>query len=147
MGLSFFPAKEIRRDLWVGSSADSRNAAFLKKHDIGLVVNATKTIPFASRHVLGYRVPVDDHPDDNPTMLEYLPITSRIIDETLQSGKGVLVHCYAGIQRSCAIAAAYLMYIGDCSTAREAMDAVREKKSEAFQPVPTFGRALHSFQR
>lgn len=147
MGMTFFfPAKEVSPRLWVGSSADSRNKAFLKKHDIGLVVNATKTIPFSSRHILGYRVPVDDHPDENDTMLEYFPITSRIIDETLKSGQGVLVHCYAGIQRSCAVAAAYLMHSTGCG-AKDAMATIQAQKTEAFQPVPTFGRALHAFGR
>jgi protein-tyrosine phosphatase len=147
MGMTFFfPAKEVAPRLWVGSSADSRNKAFLKKHDIGLVVNATRTIPFSSRHILGYRVPVDDHTDENETMLEYFPITSRIIDEALKSGQGVLVHCYAGIQRSCAVAAAYLMHSTGCS-AKDAMAKIQDKKSEAFQPVPTFGRALSRFGR
>lgn len=144
--MSFYPAREIRPNLWVGSSADSRDKKFLKDHDIELIVNATKTIPFSTKHIIGYRVPVDDHPDENDAMLEYFPITSMIIDETLKSGKGVLVHCYAGIQRSCAIAAAYLIY-KDRLRACQAMAAIKHKKAEAFSPVPTFGKALSLYAR
>jgi len=144
--MSFYPAREIRPNLWVGSSADSRDKKFLKQHDIQLIINATKTIPFSTKHILGYRVPVDDHPDENPNMIDYFPITSLIIDETLKSGKGVLVHCYAGIQRSCAVAAAYLIY-KDHIPARQAMDAVQRMKSEAFLPIPTFAKALETYAK
>jgi rhodanese-related sulfurtransferase len=144
--MNFYPAKEIIPGLWVGSSADSRNRVFLREKDIGLVVNASKTIPFTSRHILGYRVAVDDHPSENEAMVEYFPIACRLIDETLKSDKSVLVHCYAGVQRSCAIAACYLMYKNQNLTASDAIRRIKEKKPEAFEPRPTFWSALKEYR-
>lgn len=143
--MSFYPAREIIPNVWVGSAGDSRDIRFLRRHNIGLVINATKTIPFSSKYVLGYRVPVDDHPSENDRMAEYFPITSRIIDETLKTGKGVLIHCYAGIQRSCAVAAAYLMYKNEELSPKRAMTYIKSRKPEAFDSIPTFQRALYSF--
>lgn len=143
--MSFYAAREIIPGMWIGSSADSRNRVFLREHNIGLVVNASKTIPFTSRHILGYRVAVDDHPSENDAMLEYLPIACKLIDETLKSGKNVLVHCYAGVQRSCAIGAAYLMYKNPSLTAYDAIQRIKEKKPEAFEPRPTFWTALKDY--
>lgn len=144
--MSFYQAREVLPGLWVGSSADSRDKHFLSKHDIALVVNATKTIPFATSRILGFRVPVNDDPDENDNMLEYFNVTNRIIDDTLKSGKTVLVHCYAGIQRSCALAAAYIIYT-DNVPSRRAIAIIKQKKTEAFSPVPTFGKALDAFAR
>lgn len=118
----------------------------MKNRDIGLVVNATRTIPFTTRRILGFRVPVDDDPSENDTMLEYFPLTCRIIDDTLKSGKNVLCHCYAGIQRSCAIAAAYIIY-RDTASSKKAIALVKSRKQEAFSPEPTFGKALETFAK
>lgn len=143
--MSFYPAREIVPGVWVGSSADSRDRVFLREHDIGLVVNASKTIPFTSRHILGYRVAVDDHPAENDAMLDYFPIACKLIDETVKSGKSVLVHCFAGIQRSCAVGAAYLMYKNPSFTAPHAMQRIKDKKPEAFEPRATFWHALKEY--
>ena len=143
--MSFYQAREIVPGLWIGSSADSRSRVFLREHNIGLVINASKTIPFTSRNILGYRVAVDDHPSENDTMLEYFPITSKLIDETLKSGKCVLVHCFAGVQRSCAIGAAYLLFKNNTLTALDAIKRIKEKKPEAFEPRPTFWKALQAY--
>lgn len=141
---SFYPRRQVLNRMWVGSAADARDKAFLHSNNIGLVVNCSKTIPFVSEDILGHRVSVDDDSRYNDTMLRYLPSAVRAIDEALLSGKSVLVHCYAGIQRSCAVAAAYIMYkLG--LTAHEAMDSVRRAKKEAFTPVPTFKHALELY--
>lgn len=144
--MGFYPAREILPGLWVGSSADARDTKFLKNRDIQLVVNATKTIPFTSKRIMGFRVPVDDAFEENDAMLEYFSVTCRIIDDNLTAGKSVLVHCYAGIQRSCAIAAAYLICKYDM-TARQAIRFIKERKFEAFTPTPTFERALERFAK
>jgi protein-tyrosine phosphatase len=91
-------------------------------------------------------VAVDDHPSENEAMVEYFPIACRLIDETLKSDKSVLVHCYAGVQRSCAIAACYLMYKNQNLTASDAIRRIKEKKPEAFEPRPTFWNALKEYR-
>ena len=145
---AYFPAKEILPDLWIGSESDARSAAFFKKHDVRLVVNATRNVPFADRgaDVRGYQVPVNDDPADNDIMLRHLPIAVMVIDETLRYGHGVLVHCRAGMQRSAAVVAAYVMYKMGMS-ADEAMEFINYRKHETFWPVATFEPALRKFEK
>jgi len=138
---TFFQAKEIVPGVWIGSAADARNKIFMRRHNIGLVVNASKNIPFYFKHILGYRVAVDDDPSEHETMLEFVPTAVQLIDDTVRMGRGVLVHCYAGIQRSSTVVAAYLMKTKHM-TAVEAMRYIKDRKPEAFSPVPTFEHAL-----
>lgn len=145
--MGFFPAKQIQPGLWIGSEGDSQNAKFMAKHNIGLVVNCSKNIPF--KNVPGveqYRIPIDDAPSNNDVILSHFPITSRIIDSVLQRGKGVLVHCRAGMQRSAATVAAYLMYKYHISAAN-AMSSIKSIKHETFWPVPTFVTALQKYEK
>lgn len=144
--MGFFPAKEIRPGLFIGSEGDSQNPAFIKAHDIALVVNCSKTIPFLTMPGLEYyRIPIDDATSNTNVLLDHLPIVVRVIDTVLQRGKNVLVHCRAGMQRSAATVAAYLMYKYNLSAAN-AMSAIKSRKSETFWPTPTFGIALKRYE-
>lgn len=141
----FYPRKQITDGLWVGSAADARDAGFLRRERIGLVVNCTRTLPFLSKTILGFRVAVDDDPAEQEEMMRYIPNATVAIDDALNAGGNVLVHCYAGIQRSSTIAAAYLMFkLG--LTHEQAMAAVRKAKHEAFVPTPTFKHALQQYR-
>lgn len=143
---SFFPAKEIVPNLWIGSEGDSASTAFHRKHNIRLVVNASKNIPISAEgDVLSYRVPVDDDPGDNDVMLAHLPIVVLVIDDVLRYKHGVLVHCRAGMQRSAAVVAGYLMWKRGL-TADEAFEFINSKKHETFWPVPTFEPALRRWE-
>lgn len=143
---AFFPAKQIIRNLWIGSEGDSVDPSFFQAHNIRLVVNATGTIPFsAPPDVQTYRIPVNDHPSENETMLRHLPIVVLVIDDVLKYGHGVLVHCRAGMQRSAAVVAAYLMWKRGM-TANQAFDFINKRKHETFFPVPTFEQALRAWE-
>lgn len=142
---SHFPAKEIIPRLWIGSEVDARDRDFLAAHDIRLVVNATNNIPVSlPRGVASYRVPLDDHPSENEAMLRHLPIAVEAIDDVLRHGQGVLVHCRAGMQRSAAVVAAYLMWKRGL-TADQAFEFINRIKHETFYPVPTFEQALRAW--
>jgi protein-tyrosine phosphatase len=145
--MGFFPAKEIRPGLWIGSEGDSRNPDFMAKHNIAFVVNCSNNIPFTViPGVEYYRIPVDDAPSNSDVILSHWPIVVRAIDSVLQRGKGVLVHCRAGMQRSAGTVAAYLMYKYGLS-AKNAMAAIKQRKSETFWPTPTFGVALGKYEK
>jgi len=139
----FYPAKQIKPyKLWIGSKADSMNVKAAQRHHIGLVVNCTRDIPFSVPGVKRVRVPIDDMPDENPTLLKALPRAVRAIDLALSRGQGVLVHCYAGISRSASVVAAFLM-AREGLTPTQAMARIRKAKPETFKPranfLPTLG--------
>lgn len=145
--MGYFPAREIRPGLWIGSEGDSKSASFVEKHDIALVVNCSKTIPMLNLPgVEYYRIPIDDATDQNDTILSHFPVVVRAIDSVLQRGKGVLVHCRAGMQRSAATVAAYLMFKYGLS-AKNAIAAIKARKSETFWPTPTFAEALQKYEK
>ena len=145
--VGYFPAKEIRPGLWIGSEGDSANASFITDHDIGLVVNCSKTIPMLNvPGVEYYRIPIDDATSNNDVILSYFPVVVRAIDSVLQRGKGVLVHCRAGMQRSAATVAAYLMFKYGLG-AQNAMSAIKSRKNETFWPTPTFAVALKAYEK
>lgn len=142
----FFPAKQIIPNLWIGSERDAMSASFFKKHTIRLVVNATANIPFGEHADAGrYRIPVDDHPDENEVMLRHLPIVVPLIDDVLRHGHGVLVHCRAGMQRSATVVAAYLMWKRGLTT-DQALEFINKRKHETFWPVATFEKALRAWE-
>lgn len=144
----FYNAKQIVPNLWIGSASDAESLARAQKRNIRFVVNCSRDIPefLKSRSIAVYRIPVDDADDETQNLLGHLPSVVRAIDEVLAKNQGVLVHCYAGMQRSAATVAAYLMWKQGMS-AVDAMDFIRKKKKEAFTPRPTFLRALRKWGR
>jgi len=142
----YFPAKQIIKNLWIGSEGDSKDASFFKAHGVRLVVNATANIPVrVPAEVMSYRIPIDDHPSENETLLRHLPVVVVAIDDVLRHGQGVLVHCRAGMQRSAAVVAGYLMWKRGM-TANQAFEFINKKKHETFWPVPTFEGALRAWE-
>jgi len=143
---SYFPAKEIFPGLWIGSERDAKDPAFYADHDIAFVVNVTKNVPLLKvPGVQHYHIKVDDALDENPKLYSQFDVVVREIDAVLNRGKGVLVHCRAGMQRSAATVAAYLMYKYGL-TADEAMETIKKRKPETFFPRATFDRALRKWQ-
>lgn len=103
-----------------------------------------------------YRVPVDDALNENDHIIQHWRVLMPIIREYLYFKKPVLVHCYAGIQRSAATVAAYLMYDTYEHHKRtkrppppmrpiDALRFVKRKKPEAFASQPTFIEALKKY--
>ena len=127
--------------------SDARNPRFMRAKRIGLIVNASRHIPmyFPDSDVRTYRIPIDDDPRCNRTILRHWPVAVRAIDDMLRSGQGVLVHCRAGMQRSAAVVAAYLMWKRGL-TADQAFEYINKRKAETFWPVPTFEVALRAWE-
>ena len=64
-------------------------------------------------------------------MAKLLPQYVEIIDKSLTENKPVLVHCYAGRQRSASLIAAYLIYKYNY-TLDEAYKLIISKRPQAF---------------
>jgi predicted protein tyrosine phosphatase len=148
MTSSYYPSKQIvPYPIWIGSRGDSENAAFFNRHKISLVINCSRDIPFTfPGHVQTYRVNVHDNKTERATILQYWPDAVKAIENAVSKKNGVLVHCYAGMQRSTATVAAYLIWKEGIS-AQEAMQRIKKRKSEAFEPVPTFDDSLKEWER
>jgi len=108
------------------------------------IVNCTRDLPMVGR---GIRLPVDD--DRSPRamrgMREYLPRVISAIDSVRTSGGNVLVHCHAGMQRSPAVIAAYLMHTQGMGR-DEAIQFIRNRKPDAFLTGVNFYPVLKNFK-
>lgn len=130
--------------LYIGNYQDAANAGA----SFDLVVNCTPSLPFARPYGGCLRIAIDDHPQRNPEMLN-VALNSGVLEkmhEVLNSNKSVLVHCHAGMQRSCAIVAFYLMKYYHLSLA-DAMRYIQQNRPVAFYGGATFLPALSAFEK
>ena len=107
------------------------------------IVNCSRDLPMLGTR--GVRLAIDDAPGENAKMLSFFPRVTDLIRRKLREGDEVIVHCWAGQQRSAAVVVAYLMRYTSMSKER-AMRFVKHKKFDAFSARPTFEPALTSWQ-
>ena len=145
------PADEVLPGLWLGSRYAALNPDYLKEKRIRAVFNCTKDIPFDTSIPRQYRVPVDDNlQEEEIRNLEHwsYEIVYKITHEMRRAqkeGTAVLVHCAAGMQRSAASVAMYLIATQKMST-DQAILFLRKKRSIAFRPAANFEKSIRGFE-
>jgi len=152
MGSRGNAADEIVPNLWIGNRAAALDPEFLAAKKITTVFNCTKDIPFEPSIRRRYRVPVDDNlkPEEirNLELWSY-EIAYKISGEMRRAaaaGEAVLVHCYAGMQRSAASVAIYLIAVKGIST-DAAIAFIQSRRPITFRPLPNFERAIRGFEK
>lgn len=138
---SDLPYDEIVNNLYLGSAgALGYHSRFSK------IVNCTVDIRFPKYHPDCIRIPVEDDPLESKNLLRHMEETHVLekIQDTIQRGKPVLVHCYAGTQRSCAVVACYLIrYHG--MKPMNVVTYISSKRPEAFEEGVHFLHAILRF--
>ena len=139
-------AHEIVPGIWLGNKRASENEKWMKQKNITVVFNATKDIPFSTSIRKQYRIPVDDNlqPEEirNMTLWSHEAVYKLMMEHN--KGQNVLVHCAAGMQRSAAIVAMYLVAIKGMSW-QQAITYVQGIRPIAFRPGPNFRDSLIAF--
>jgi len=101
---------EVLPGVYVGNQFDACDAAMFRERRITRVVNCTPDVPFYFAANVDYmRIPVQDSilDVDNDAMARALPGALQFIFRDLPTeNNGVLIHCHAGVSRSCTVAAA-----------------------------------------
>jgi protein-tyrosine phosphatase len=145
------PADEVVPGLWLGSRYAALNPDYLKEKRIAAVFNCTKDIPFEPVIRRQYRVPVDDNLQEaeirNLELWSY-EVVYKIMAEMRRAateGTAVLVHCAAGMQRSAASVAMYLIATRGLTT-DQAIEYIRSKRSIAFRPSANFEKSMRGFE-
>jgi hypothetical protein len=144
-------ADEIIPGLWLGNRRAAADAKFAEQKNIRAVFNCTKDIPFIPSIPRQYRVPVDDsreEPDINNMEKWSFEIVYKISHEMRKAaadGTAVHVHCAAGMQRSAAAVAMYLIATKNMTT-DEAIAFIQKKRPIAFQPEPNFEKSIRGFE-
>lgn len=121
---------EIMEHLFVGGAEATKN-----DYGFSMVVNCTRntdiTFPTECKHCI--RIEIDDSPKDHDKLFRCIE-ESRVLDEihsALQKGEKVLVHCFTGAQRSCAVVACYLLKY-HAMTVKGVIEYIKNKRSIAF---------------
>lgn len=142
------PAHEIIPRLWLGNKvAALDDPKWLTDHGVTTVFNCTKQIPFSDPVQHRYRVPVDDNlqPIEIQHMGDWAAEIQLKLSREYREGRTVLVHCHAGMQRSAAVVAMFLMLLYGWP-AEKAMAYVKERRPIAFFPSANFLPAIKRWE-
>ncbi len=145
-------AHEIIPRLWLGNRRAAANMEWLQMNNINVVVNCSKDIPFADDTEVvrrrTYRIPIDDSLRDHD--INYLTTASEEVALTLlreyKSGARILVHCAAGMQRSAASVAIFLMTLNHWP-AEYTVKYIRSIRPIAFRPGINFLPSIQEYER
>jgi hypothetical protein len=132
--------------LWIGNYRAAADRNFLQANNITVVFNCTKTLPFDDSIPYRYRIAVDDNLE--PTEIQFMIDSAEDIAYNMlreyKLGRGILVHCHAGMQRSCAATAIFLMLLNQ-TKAYPTMEFIKSKRPIAFHGGANFGPAIYAF--
>jgi atypical dual specificity phosphatase len=131
-------ASMIVPGVWLGDAVSAKSLDFHRKNRIDVVYNCTTSVKSSARanggsRITTIRIPIEDSlkKEDTEKMKSALPyIVESMLKASLEK-KNVLVHCYAGMQRSGIIVAAYIMRRYKLGM-KEAIDFVISKRPIAF---------------
>jgi len=139
---------EILPNLWLGNIRCAKNKVFFDTNTIDIVINCSKDIPFYSNYTKNIRISINDDLTSKEInrFYFYLSKACDLINENLLNNKNILVHCYAGKQRSAGIIAAYLMKYADMNY-NNAIQSIKSKRLIAFSPSVNFEIALKKFEK
>jgi protein-tyrosine phosphatase len=139
---------EIYPGLWLGDIFSSTNETFLSDKKITAVINCTVTLPFSNLRTIKHkdRLAVKDNLEKDQIYILYNLIDdfAKLIHDYLDTGHNVLVHCFAGRQRSLAIVAGFIMKYTNLGP-DEAVSYIRDKRSVAGIPQVNFISALKQY--
>ena len=133
---------EIVDNLFLGN----KNAAESHSDRFSLIINCSKDIPFSKQCKQGIRIPINDDPGEVINLLNYMKNTTILeqIHTTRTNKQPVLIHCFAGMQRSCAVVACYLIKYYRAPPLL-AINFIKRKRNEAFFGGINFIRTLEMF--
>ena len=144
--MSFNNADEIVPGLWLGNYQASIDEVFLRTHGIQTVFNCTKNLAFHPSIPNRYRVPIDDNlqPEEIRNLeLWSFEVIYKLLKE-YKKGKPILVHCAAGMQRSAAVTAMFLISTRQMNW-EQAHRYIRQRRAIAFFPSANFEKSIVSF--
>ncbi|KAL1742289.1 hypothetical protein HDZ31DRAFT_43583 [Schizophyllum fasciatum] len=127
---------QIVQNLYLGDLPTAQNVELLKTHKIYSVLSAMRGRVRINETFLRHQILLDDD-EQSDVLTHFLPSISFIQSE-LDKGRGVLVHCVAGMSRSVTIVAAYLMYTYKLMP-DEAIEVIRQRREGAVEVAPNPG--------
>ncbi|KAJ3862855.1 hypothetical protein EV359DRAFT_44275 [Lentinula novae-zelandiae] len=127
--------------LWIGGLPSAMDTENLKENKIYSVLSAMRGKISIHETFVKHQIFLDDSEEED-ILIHLLPAIAFIQSE-LDKGRGVLVHCQAGVSRSATIVAAYLMHNRQMGV-EGALDLIRKARPE-IDPNPGFIAQLEIF--
>jgi len=140
-------ANEIIPNLWLGNRNSPIELDNLKKTNIKLIINCSKDIIYNTDvDIQVVRLPIDDinSEESNRILGEKIEYLTYLINLYLNNNFGVLVHCYAGVQRSATIVICYLLKYKHMNLDM-AKAIMKQNRSIVFFPYPTFDMFINNY--
>ncbi|KAJ7108682.1 hypothetical protein C8R44DRAFT_803346 [Mycena epipterygia] len=134
---------EIIPGLWVGDLPSATDTQTLKSNKIFSILSAMRGRVTINETFVRHQILLDDTAEED-VLVHFIPAITFIQAE-LDKGRGVLVHCQAGMSRSVTIVAAYLMYTQNIDT-QSALDVIRKARPN-IEPNPGFLLQLEIFHK
>ncbi|RDB30141.1 Tyrosine-protein phosphatase yvh1 [Hypsizygus marmoreus] len=132
---------EVTPGLWIGDLPSALDVEELKAHGIYSILSAMRGGLTIKETFNRHQVLLDDTEDAD--ILRHLLPSIHFIQAELDKGRGVLVHCHAGVSRSATVVAAYLMYSRNLDT-ENALEMIRDVRPN-IEPNQGFLRQLEIF--
>lgn len=101
---------DSKRIIYLGGDSGANNFAMISQLGITHILNVSDNIPNYyedSREITYMRVPIADC--GSVILKDYFPAVFAFINNALETGGRILVHCFAGKSRSASFVIAYLM--------------------------------------
>ena len=139
---------EIIPKLWLGNINICKNRLFLTNNNIKIIINCSCDIPFFSNKTKNIRISVNDNLKEKEIekLYHYLDKSADTIYKYLQNNQPILVHCYAGKQRSASVVVAFLMKYARMSL-KDSILAIKSKRVKVFTPGINFIKPLEKYEK
>ena len=141
------PCSQVMPNVYIGSY-ESVDLFCNKKPGPSLVINCTPDIPAPLYYNEFIRIPVWDNLQEfECRKMHYYLKTYQVLEKMhsrIMLGEQVLVHCVAGMQRSCAVVACYLCRYHNM-TIQEAADYLRTYRPVAFHGGVNFAETIFQY--
>ncbi|KAI0697029.1 protein-tyrosine phosphatase-like protein [Cytidiella melzeri] len=134
---------EVVPNLWLGDLRNALDTDNLRERNIHSVLSAMRGSVKVAQTFNRLQINLDDTEEED--VLKHLVTCIAFIQAELDKGKGVLVHCMAGISRSASIVAAYLMYSQGLDL-KNALTLIRQVRPEV-EPNTNFVNQLETFYK
>tara|TARA_B100001094_G_C18097985_1_gene754078 strand:- start:779 stop:1222 length:444 start_codon:yes stop_codon:yes gene_type:complete len=140
--------KEIIPGLWLSDKNISLNKQFFKDNQIDIVINCSKDLQFIDLDIEKVRLKIHDNLQDDEIINMYhnLDYITKYIYDNLLLCKNILVHCYAGKQRSATVIIAYLLRYSKLDL-NKCIELLKYKKENVFTPSINFIDALKLYNK
>ena len=139
-------ADEIIPRVWLGNRFAALDEEWLTDKKIDTVFNCTKDLPFHDSIENRFRVPVHDNLEaaEINNMTKWSPEIAYKMLREYKKGKTILVHCAAGMQRSAAVVAIFLITLTG-ENAPKLMSMIRKIRPIAFVPSANFRKSIEYY--